>query len=282
MHGSLSPSNYGVSGRWLDFGSISTVSDYHKFIIPRGGPNFLEEEIPVRRMISDLYFYLGKFRPDLKITDEGALKSKFDACLRASLEREFIWLCGLPEARSTSAYACAKELYTEIEQLIGADFQSPTLLLKTESELAPTMPERMQDPFLPDVITAISKFDNVLEADNGLSHILKVNRCRQRFVAAYFAYKKAAGCGGYDAASIASSTTSLVMRRNAANPILYRTNLHASLSRVSADSDEVNEIISRTVDAGTAGMTHDFQSIRTRDQKTYNMKWHWRLQDNIR
>src|SRR6201999_699159 len=99
MHGSLTASNIGFDGSWLDFGSMSAVSDYGRLILPRGAPDFLNEERTIYQALRDLVFYINKYI-DAGARSKPLAADKYCSVLKDALsaheDLEFEKLTGLP------------------------------------------------------------------------------------------------------------------------------------------------------------------------------------------
>jgi hypothetical protein len=64
MHGCISSSNICLDGRWIDFGTVSSVTGYGNVIIEPHQPAFWDEHKTVLNTLKDLCFYLEKYHND--------------------------------------------------------------------------------------------------------------------------------------------------------------------------------------------------------------------------
>lgn len=99
IHGSLISSNFGMDGRWLDFGTVTTLSDFGRAIVSPGSLDLWNQQASVVDTINDLHFYLTKYLPLESKTDlppVGELVDEFLNSLRDLLEFEFLKLTGIP------------------------------------------------------------------------------------------------------------------------------------------------------------------------------------------
>ena len=61
MHGAFDASNMCLDGAWVDFGTITAVSDYGRIIVSRHGQDYWNQQQPLLHAFSELAFYAGKF-----------------------------------------------------------------------------------------------------------------------------------------------------------------------------------------------------------------------------
>lgn len=98
IHGSLTPSNYGVDGRWLDFGTCTALATHGRAIVAPGSKDFWSQEAVILEAIEDQAFYLRKYLPpqDVASVQPERWTEVFTATLRARQHLEFAKLSGIP------------------------------------------------------------------------------------------------------------------------------------------------------------------------------------------
>jgi hypothetical protein len=100
MHGGLSPSNISLDGAWLDYDTITTVSDYGRVIM--GGfdiADFWTEHLQLPKAFEELSFYLykhggGSWQP-IGIAPQ-SIRAQFTSHFSPALALEFAKLTGIP------------------------------------------------------------------------------------------------------------------------------------------------------------------------------------------
>ncbi len=60
-HGSLTSSNISIDGRFLDFGTISSVPDFSNYILAGGQGGVWDDHLLIAEWIRHLYFYVNKY-----------------------------------------------------------------------------------------------------------------------------------------------------------------------------------------------------------------------------
>jgi hypothetical protein len=99
-HGSLNCSNICLDGRYIDFGTMTSIDDYGRLIVSGANPDLWREEENIERMLSNLIFYILNFSPlgPMQLITEKKLLDIFRQELRSRLCIEFIMLCGFSPA----------------------------------------------------------------------------------------------------------------------------------------------------------------------------------------
>lgn len=102
IHGTLNSSNIGIDGRWLDFGTISSVSDYGRIKFGSGKfPDLTLQHTSFDSTLRDLVFYIDKYFPRTK--DHTLISySELQHHLSATYDERYGWemlkLTGIPES----------------------------------------------------------------------------------------------------------------------------------------------------------------------------------------
>lgn len=102
MHGSMTASNVGLDGRWLDYGTASAMPNYantNYFGLPPHVPTFWEDHLLCIQTFRDLCFYIHKYLPQVRheATDINQLLDLFRSVYGRTLQQEFVHLAGIPE-----------------------------------------------------------------------------------------------------------------------------------------------------------------------------------------
>lgn len=99
VHGALSCSNIALDGAYMDFGTLTTVSDYGPIIVARGHPDATHEQEELYPTLYDLAFYCNKYGiGDQEHCPPAALVAHFEERFQNRLAIEFLKLTGIPEA----------------------------------------------------------------------------------------------------------------------------------------------------------------------------------------
>jgi hypothetical protein len=192
MHGSLIDSNLCLDGRWLDFGTASTLPDHGRYFISPGAPDFLNEHLMLRKSIKDFHFYLRKYLPQTQafaLCTENEIWLEFVRALDVRLPLEFCKLTGIPESALTKLdQRNIDEMYVTIQRIIGLKSQNLFSLCEAESSghfNASDIPSRLGQYHLSNIMQSVS-FANSAPALQRcvLPHIADV-RLRDEFVRNY-------------------------------------------------------------------------------------------------
>ncbi|MFC5550773.1 hypothetical protein [Massilia aerilata] len=144
MHGSLTSSNVGMDGSWLDFGSISALSDYGRIIIPRGAPDFLREEALFFNTAENLIFYLRKYFPRFAEESELTATQLFTVMqkeIKRTFSCELIKLSGFSESQlKTFPRELAHNFASVLQTIQQSGNSMPFTILSTNNDDLPTMP----------------------------------------------------------------------------------------------------------------------------------------------
>lgn len=126
-HGSLGCSNIAMDGRYMDFGTMTSVGAYRRQSGSPLWPDQWGQHTPLLRTLSYLLFHVAKHldcpaRKTLVSTAE--LTTEFNTLLKSRMQIELLKQTGIPEqtitaypeAKRSRAYRCLKEIYSR-----GAD-----------------------------------------------------------------------------------------------------------------------------------------------------------------
>ncbi|QVX40725.1 hypothetical protein J4H89_23335 (plasmid) [Ralstonia solanacearum] len=102
MHGALNGANVAIDGRWIDFGTATSLPHFENtksYGLPRFLPCFWEEPTTYGNALRELLYYLGKYgaAAGLPRIEPRAVLSVFQRWHSFYLARSFLWLTGMPE-----------------------------------------------------------------------------------------------------------------------------------------------------------------------------------------
>ncbi len=145
MHGTPSAANSCLDGRWIDFGTASSVSDYGRIILGHNDtPDFCNQHQHFLNTLSELMFYCRKFLPAAisnQLPSDDMVLGHFLQCLQRSKEIEFIKLMGIPEtAVHRLNQTLRANLFACMNSLMAMGNRYPFKLAPTHVR---TMPEKM-------------------------------------------------------------------------------------------------------------------------------------------
>lgn len=192
FHGGLSSSNICLDGRWIDYGTPSTVSDYGRVIIARGMPDQWMQHAPLLDTLRDLNHALRKFLPRgrarlLLPLDEWL--GHFAGELHASRVVEFAMLCGFPQHDLAGLPpGLATGLYTACMRIVSEGNGEP---FKLSPAHVADMPAKMGRYSLTEVITVAAAHATSVAAETALRGALPDRALREGFVQAYWALRDA-------------------------------------------------------------------------------------------
>ncbi|MYM95200.1 protein adenylyltransferase SelO family protein [Duganella vulcania] len=98
-HGSINCSNICLDGRYIDFGTMTAISDFGRVIISGGNPDLWNEEIAVRQTLENIYFSVLKYESDINkvLPNVDYFWAEFQRIFSDRLCIEFLKLTGIPE-----------------------------------------------------------------------------------------------------------------------------------------------------------------------------------------
>lgn len=259
MHGSLTSSNITVNGGWIDYGSISTVSDYGPVHIPRGAPHFMKEEALIHETLNDLSFYLNKYLgfqlAGSKLSSE-VLWEKFEVEFRHHQVIEFLVLIGMPRRFATEhiASAACVEMYRLISKVVARNQSAPFTILSSDNNMVQTMPPAFGRYPLNPLIRAVVCAQNLVEAMEVARHVLPDAVLADDFAAAYYklilllssTYQQDINGSYVEAARVNS------LRLNTDCLQLYRTILYPRIEGIVEANEDVNDFVKGLLGVATA------------------------------
>lgn len=187
-HGSLNCSNICLDGRYVDFGTMTAISDFGRIIVSGGNPDLWHEETALFETIDNLLFYIQKYLPsssNLKYISPGYLKEAFGSELTERLRIEFVKLTGIPEDSileiSPPVVNC---VWLEMMALIAAENDEPFKMVDTADVVHGSY-------HLPSIMTASSLCGTSTELEIGLRKLIPMAERREKWVSAYLSLREA-------------------------------------------------------------------------------------------
>lgn len=99
-HGGLSPSNIALDGKFIDFGTMTTVPAYRRRAIQPLSPDFWTEQVALKNTVTDLRFYIDKYvapAPGGDLIGAARLEAIFVQALCKKQQVELLKLAGVSE-----------------------------------------------------------------------------------------------------------------------------------------------------------------------------------------
>jgi hypothetical protein len=195
MHGAFSPSNLCVDGRWVDFATITSLSDYGRFILARGMPDQFEQHQPVKGMVRDLVYYLRKFSEpqwSSHIISAVDLNAFFDQTYQAVLHFEILKLSGIPsDALQEIPLSLRKQVSEVFMRIIFAGNLEPFKLRHPCPWYVPSMPPQTGHFHFNSLMCAAVTCMNQVELEMVASERLSSGNMANEFVAGFWSLRLA-------------------------------------------------------------------------------------------
>ncbi|MDO8068936.1 hypothetical protein [Janthinobacterium sp. SUN206] len=253
-HGLQSPSNMCMDGRWIDFGTASSVSDYGKIIVAKHGVPFGEDS-QIKNTINEIVLSIQRYLPNEKkrfLVPPNDILSIFSKKLSDSIQLEFLKLTGIPawdllsidNHLTKSAFSCFKKI-------ILKGNSEPFKLYPACAGQDAFMPEKMGSYSLNSLIRLISLCKNKQQAEISLSQELNDIRLLHEFIDSYWNLRDAClfkkNPAERNSAHLFIKINSL--RINQGTPDLYRHTLDRTIDMHVASGldskDFINNIINK-------------------------------------
>lgn len=180
-HGALNCSNIALDGRYIDFGTMSAISDNGRIITAAGNPDLWYEHTNLSHTIIDLLFYLRNYLPKKSakyLIGSEELLQIYNSHLGERLAIEFLKLTGIPEVRLIAINLALRNRISKcIQAIISAGNAEPFKL--------PQMPEKMGTYHLNKIFIAASLCDSKSEIETEISELLPDTDIRRSFAECY-------------------------------------------------------------------------------------------------
>jgi hypothetical protein len=128
VHGSLNCSNIALDGRYIDFGTMTSIDDYGRVIISGARSHIWSEQENLKTTLSSMLFFIRKFCPvnASNLISEKNLLREFDEEIKVALCLEFIMLCGFtPAELSRASQGSLIKLWSIFDQIIKSGNNEP-------------------------------------------------------------------------------------------------------------------------------------------------------------
>lgn len=146
-HGSLTGSNFGLDGRWLDFGTTTGLETYRRTITSPGSLDCWSQETGIFEAIYDLSFYLSKYlHPGKALASDVALliARRFKASMEASHRAYILRLCGVSDQDSLCLPpTLIRETCRLVDRLINLEKGAVALYYGDDRHQMPSSPLRL-------------------------------------------------------------------------------------------------------------------------------------------
>jgi hypothetical protein len=267
-HGALTPSNISLDGRWIDFGRMSSVSDYGRLVLAAGQAPVDSEHVRVLSFAADFCFYLRKYLPagqTAGLANAAELTAVAQQHWKARFEVEMLKLTGIAEPALSRVPATARmALFDCLQRLMQAGNREAFVLTSVDSQRHTLrMPPVMGRYGISDILQALAASVDRNDAARRLSHWVPEEQVRRAVVEAYWDVRSA-HLQTLPAALRSAAEASLVLnglRLNRRLQSLYHCELNPAIRRHIAAGlpvstfidDTVREARSVLVDAGHAG-----------------------------
>lgn len=182
VHGAITSSNIEITGKYIDFGTMTAFSGYGNYLVARGLPSFWEDHWQYQHVLNGMLFHGRKYVAGstgwILEVDEGRLQQPFTEQFDGHMQKYMLHMAGFPL------------------QVIEAiqDFEPTYHLAQMAYELARagamkrqplhTVPERMGDCDLPAVLRLAAN-----DEWEEMASVLPDAQLRQRFKRVYLEYR---------------------------------------------------------------------------------------------
>jgi hypothetical protein len=187
IHGSLTASNFGMDGKWLDFGTMTASSGFFNLIVAPGSVEFWKQEQTIFETIYDFCFYLGKFASDASegVNERTFVIAKcFQDSLHANEETELLRLTGLPNHLLESLPALPrKRLLDRLMQIIRQEGNRTLLYFGDDRH---EMPQILASENIGSILVICAIARTSAEAGSSLERLGMPATRATEFASAYF------------------------------------------------------------------------------------------------
>jgi hypothetical protein len=253
VHGAITASNIAFDGRWLDFGTASTVSDYGRIMLSKG-PDALSHD-PIAVIARDLIYYLKKYcRVDpATLLCEPELMNSYMCVFSTRLRVEYLKLLGLPEhALSALPQADTEQMLDCMIELTEKGNQQPFYLYDRTRKGHTLMPEKMGRYHLNSILIIATFSDNETELDSSLRDQMEDGALLVKFSRSYWNLRR----HYLSHLSVDSRPVSKIflclnaLRLNATLPSLYGPTLDQDIDECVLSGRELDTFIEHRIGMG--------------------------------
>jgi uncharacterized protein YdiU (UPF0061 family) len=250
MHGAINGQNVALDGGWIDFGTVSAVSDYGRIIIARHAGDFRNDHTPLLGTLADLSHYLRRYLPaplQAALPGTAQLQQAFRTVFEQRVAIEFVKLSGIPEGLLAAVDPALVAAFHA--ELVRIPDHAPREPFKLSPDHEREMPERMGALHLNTVMGIAACAADADRMEAALRAELPLPQLRARFVASLVRLREAC-CARL--APERRSAAQLFFALNAArlnSPLaaLHRPVLDAAIERAIAEEAPLAPFIESTV-----------------------------------
>jgi hypothetical protein len=244
VHGTISASNLATDGRAIDFGTMSTVSDFGRIIVAKGGRDAWQTS-PTTDVMGELLRTLLRYLPmpdKPGLVSYAAMSAHFSQVWENSRKTEFLKLTGLPSSFiAQSGRNAVDALSACIDRIVASGNGEPFRLYSACPGAGAAMPHKMGNYRLNDILTTLALHEDDDAADRAVSSHLQDGALRTRLIKAYFPVRRAyLSQLSQEQRAAAWFTLALdAVRLNQNLPGLYRHHLDQSIDALVAGGGDV-------------------------------------------
>lgn len=242
-HGSLNCSNIALDGRYIDFGTMTTLPNHRPFIVSAGNPHIWEDESFLFQTFRDLTFYVNRYLfGGSRIVDAGALLLEFKQYISLAVEEEFLLLTGFPPLALSRADPVHKTaLWRSMTELLLLGFGMAEYFRPADCG-------RSRTDDLSSVLTLAATQDSLSGLKANVEPIISNQRVAKEFVKAYWGLRQSIYAGSTGSQALQLFTRVNAARLNSDLVILRRHHPKSWLHRL--DSAPWSERLAYAINAG--------------------------------
>lgn len=249
-HAALTESNVCLDGRWIDFGRISTLSDYGPIMLGRNMPDFLQEHASLVAILRNLMFYLRKYLPPLLLASlmtERQVTDLFQQYLQERLRIEFLKLTGIPESSLADiSPALIERTFACFNDILAVGNRVPFKLVPPDAgPFTLVMPERMGRFHLNSLLSRAATCSTAQQADAKLAEDIDDDGLRTTLIDCLWQLRAAfSGRFAEDARPLALEYMRLnALRRNARMDDMFHTVLNPRIAALVRDEGDLQQFM---------------------------------------
>jgi hypothetical protein len=250
MHGALSCSNICIDGSYVDFGTITTLSDYGRIIVARHFPDLWKQASTLMKALGDLMFYLKKYLPpneSRQLISNDCLANLLYFKLDQRLAVEYVKLVGVPTQWVTHVEAATiRALYDCFQSIVASGNREPF-------KLSPDHVSTMPDPMGAYSLNRLIRCASVCASQQAMNALLKPQlldaRLREQFCKAVWEVRESVVVRIEEKEKPWARFLILLnaLRLNSPFSELYRPNLDKTIAEAGACPSEIERLIYKMI-----------------------------------
>lgn len=248
VHGTISSSNLCLDGRWIDFGTCSSVSDYGKIIVAKTGSD-ASQTAPILLVAVELAANLRRYLPpplasNLAVASE--VYQNFRAIYDQRLDLELLKLTGMPEARLLQLPHRLRSVLSAKLHIIISAGNGEQFKLFNQCGRGSHMPGKMGRYQLNNILCALAMSTEPHDCEWKLQGQIAEIDLRTSIICAYFELRRAY-LALFDSERQNAALEALRLnttRLNSPLPGLYRHVLDQHIDAIVDSHDSVDSLIS--------------------------------------